>query len=317
MFVKGVELSRRFYREAVEPVVRRGFGAVPHAAARIGGGSEVLGFDTERSADHEWGPRLQLLLAAGDARAPDIHRALSQQLPRTFLGFPTNFAATDTEHVRSMSLTDGPVFHRVDVTDAGSWFTANLGFDPLGEISADTWLTTSPQTLAEVTGGAVFHDDIGDVTQARQRLAWYPDQVWREVMARHWQAIAKKEAFVGRCGEVGDEIGSAVVAARQVRILMRLCLLIFRRYPPYSKWLGSAFAQLPAVGTDIDLMSVLTAATWRERENHLAAAYTKVAELHNSLELTEPLDTATGPYYERPYQVIRGERFAAALRAVV
>ncbi|MFC5105911.1 hypothetical protein [Kibdelosporangium philippinense] len=39
MFVKGLELSRRFYVEAVEPLVRKYL----HTAARIGEGSEVLG----------------------------------------------------------------------------------------------------------------------------------------------------------------------------------------------------------------------------------------------------------------------------------
>ncbi|MGM1065773.1 hypothetical protein [Saccharothrix sp. Mg75] len=69
-FLPGLELSRRFYREAVEPLVREHFGEVPHSAARIGPGSEVLGFDTERSADHERGPRLQLFLDPDDRRAP-------------------------------------------------------------------------------------------------------------------------------------------------------------------------------------------------------------------------------------------------------
>lgn len=35
--------------------------------------------------------------------------------------------------------------------------------------------------------------------------------------------------------------GSAVITARLARDLMRLCLLMDRRYPPYSKWLGTAF----------------------------------------------------------------------------
>ncbi|HWD74857.1 MAG TPA: DUF4037 domain-containing protein, partial [Solirubrobacteraceae bacterium] len=47
----------------------------------------------------------------------------------------------------------------------------------------------------------------------------------------------------GRCAEAGDELGSAVVTARLARDLMRLCLLMRRRYPPYSKWLGTAFAR--------------------------------------------------------------------------
>jgi hypothetical protein len=305
VFVKGLELSRRFYVEAVEPLVREHFGDVPHAAARIGAGSEVLGFDTERSADHEWGPRLQLFV---NREAPEISRMLSERLPKAFHGYPTNFEGGD--RIRSMAHTDGPVYHRVEVTTLQAWFGENLGFDPRREITDELWRTTSTQTLAEVTGGEVFHDGLDELTQARYRLRWYPDHVWREVLALHWRRIAKKEAFVGRCGEVGDEVGSAVVAARQVKLLMRLCLLMHRRYPPYAKWLGSAFAQLPV---DIDFLSVLTATTWHERENHLAVAYTKVAELHNELKLTEPLDPKTGPYYERPFQVLMADRFADAL----
>jgi hypothetical protein len=40
-----------------------------------------------------------------------------------------------------------------------------------------------------------------------------------------------------------DETGSAVTAARLVRDCMRLALLIDRRYAPYQKWLGTAFAR--------------------------------------------------------------------------
>jgi hypothetical protein len=72
----GLELCRLFYAEAVRPLL----GDLPHAAARIGGGSDVLGFDTERSTDHDWGPRLELFLAGG-YRA-DIDEMLAQRLLR-------------------------------------------------------------------------------------------------------------------------------------------------------------------------------------------------------------------------------------------
>nr|WP_309505012.1 hypothetical protein [Streptomyces sp. KM273126] len=61
-FIPGLELSRRFYTEAVRPLLEEVAPATPHSAARIGSGSEVLGYDTARSTDHEWGPRLQLFL---------------------------------------------------------------------------------------------------------------------------------------------------------------------------------------------------------------------------------------------------------------
>ncbi|WP_433261912.1 DUF4037 domain-containing protein [Actinosynnema sp. CS-041913] len=310
MFIPGLELSRRYYAEAVLPVVRSRFGDVPHTAARIGSGSEVLGFDTARSSDHDWGPRLQLFLEPGDERGPAIRDALRDGLPKSFLGYPTHF--TDDGDVGVMAHTDGPVSHRVDVTTLDAWFAGQLGFDPREGIATRDWLATPTQALAETTGGAVFHDGSGGLTAARAKLAWYPDDVWRYVLACQWQRLAQEEAFVGRCGEVGDELGSAIVAARQVRDLVRLCLLMHRRYPPYGKWLGSAFRWLPTELTPV-LTAALAATSWSDRERHLATAYSTVARIHNRLGLTEPLDPATGPYYERPFQVLRAGRFADAL----
>jgi len=57
-FVPGVRLAGEFYAEVVRPLLEAEFPGLPYAAALIGAGSEVLGFDTERSTDHDWGPRL-------------------------------------------------------------------------------------------------------------------------------------------------------------------------------------------------------------------------------------------------------------------
>lgn len=51
-FIPGLELSRRFYWEAVRPVLDDAYPNLSHSAALIGHGSEVLGFDTPMSADH-------------------------------------------------------------------------------------------------------------------------------------------------------------------------------------------------------------------------------------------------------------------------
>ncbi len=45
-FIAGIELSRQFYRKAVRPILDQRFPNLAHAAAHIGGGSDVLGFDT-------------------------------------------------------------------------------------------------------------------------------------------------------------------------------------------------------------------------------------------------------------------------------
>lgn len=317
-FIPGLELSRRFYSEAVRPLLDEAAPGVVHSAARMGSGSEVLGFDTARSADHEWGPRLQIFLNAPEVtlHGPRITALLRERLPKTFHGYPTHFASTGEEGIGVMQATDGPVHHRVQVADPGAWFTAHLGFDPRQGVTTTDWLATPTQRLAEVTAGAVFYDGLGQLAAVRARLDWYPHDLWLYLLACQWQRISQEEAFVGRCGEVGDELGSAVVAARLVRDLMRLCLLMERRYPPYSKWLGSAFARTPqASALTPDLTAALTAADWRTREHHLARAYEWVAAAHNDLGLTAPVDPATRPYHSRPFQVLHAERFTAALRA--
>jgi hypothetical protein len=292
-FVPGLELARRLY-QAMRPVL----GDLPHAAALLGPGSEVLGFDTARSADHDWGPRLQVFLRPGDV---ERHAArIREKVPAAVAGHPT-----------------GPG-GGVVVTDAGTWLGGHLGFDPWQEVGIADWLATPAQRLAEITGGAVFHDGIGELTAARAALAWYPHDLWLHVLACQWRRVSQEEAFAGRCDEVGDGLGAAVVAARLVRDLMRLCLLMDRRYPPYAKWLGSAFARTPdAAGLTPSLTGALAATSGTERERHLVRAYETVAAAHNRLGLTTSVDPATRPYHDRPFQVLHAERFAEALAARV
>ncbi|BCJ28327.1 DUF4037 domain-containing protein [Actinocatenispora sera] len=315
-FVAGLELARGFYREAVRPILDEALPGVRHSAARLGGGSEVLGFDTARSADHEWGPRVQLFVSERDVaeHAERLDAVFATRLPKTFRGYPTHFAAAGENGIGTMQVTDGPVRHRVEVADPHGWFVGQLGFDPAEGVTTADWLAAPTQRLAEATAGAVFHDGLGLLGPARARLDWYPHDVWLHVLACQWQRISQEEAFVGRCGEVGDELGSAVVAARLVRELMRLWLLMARRYPPYSKWLGSAFAATPqADGLAAQLTATLAATDWHTRERHLGDAYETVAAQHNRLGVTAPVDPATRPYHNRPFRVLHADRFVAAL----
>ncbi|MGP3970357.1 DUF4037 domain-containing protein [Streptomyces sp. 6N223] len=324
-FMPGIELSGVLYEEAVRPILREAYPGLRYAAARVGTGSEVLGFDTPRSADHEWGPRLQLFLTAGDhaRHGADIHRLLALRLPKRVRGWPTHFQESDNPLDPSgiMRPTDGPVNHRVGVDDVDGWLARQLGLRSAAaaaEPSVREWLAMPQQRLAEATGGAVFHDGLGTLTAARRRLAWYPEQVWRYLLACQWQRVSQEEAFVGRCAEVGDDIGSAVVAARLVRDLMRLCLLLERRYAPYGKWLGSAFAQLPvAASLTPSLRGALAAVDYRDREAHLCDAYEAVASLQNAAGLISPVDPKRRPYHSRPFLVLHAERFADALARTV
>ncbi|UED84210.1 DUF4037 domain-containing protein [Streptomyces profundus] len=322
-FLPGLRLSRILYEEAVRPLLDKEYQGLRYAAARVGAGSEVLGFDTARSPDHEWGPRLELFLTPEEAaeHGAELRRLFRERLPKEVRGWPTHFHHEDPDDpVGLMRPTDGPVNHRVSVGDVHGWLTEWLGSGAGALVGAGPrdWLAMPQQRLAEVTGGAVFHDGLGTLTEARRRLAWYPDEVWRYLLACQWQRIGQEEAFVGRCAEVGDQLGSAVVAGRLVRDLMRLCLLLGRRYAPYSKWLGSAFGRLPvAERLTPSLLGALGATEYREREAHLCDAYEAVAGLQNEAGLAEWVDPSRRGFHGRPFLVLGADRFARALAAKV
>jgi hypothetical protein len=299
-FTPGAELSGAFYRDAVRPLL----GERPHAAALLGWGSDVLGFDTERSTDHGWGPRL-LIFVEGDPAA--VRRVVDAGLPETFQGWPVRYG------------WDGrPAEHHVGVTTLPEWLVEHLGVDAAQGMSLADWLVTPQQQLLGVVAGAVYADERGELARVRRELAWYPDQVWRWLLACQWRRLAQEEAFVQRTAEVGDELGSAVIAARLARDVMRLALLLERRYVPYGKWLGSAFARLDqADGLARHLEDAVHATALEPREAALAEAYVTIARRHNRAALTEPLDATLRPYHSRPARVLLADRYAEACLATV
>jgi Domain of unknown function (DUF4037) len=301
-FTPGLQLCRLYYQEAVWPVLAEAFPGLAYAAALLGPGSEVLGYDTPLSPDHCWGPRLFLFLdqPTYERLGTQIAGTLAARLPQTFRGWPTDAGPPGQEGIRLHALR--PYFHD------------HLGFDPLGETRPADWLTVPEQALLELTAGEVYHDGLGDLTAARARLAYYPHDVWLYLMAAQWRRIGQQEAFVGRTGDLGDELGSRLIAATIVHDLMRLCFLIERRYAPYSKWFGTAFARLTCGSMLGPLFSgILQADGWQARQARLAEAYAAVVTLHNALGVTPAMTTAVSRFHDRPFLVIHADQIADAL----
>jgi hypothetical protein len=55
--MSGTDVSQAFYERDVAPLLD----GIPHAAGRIGRGSDVLGLDDETSKDHDWGERVTVI----------------------------------------------------------------------------------------------------------------------------------------------------------------------------------------------------------------------------------------------------------------
>jgi len=321
--IPGLTLSERYYWEVVRPILDQSFPRLPHSAALLGPGSEVLGFDTARSTDHHYGLRLILFLNAEDwpGLSAKVDEALRQGLPVQFSGYSTNFTPPNPNDngVRLPQWVEkGPVNHIIEITTVEAFGRRELGIDPFGEFTAQDWLLFEEQRLLTLTRGRVYYDGLGLLGALREKLVYYPQDIWLYLLVAEWQKISQEEAFVGRTGEVGDELGSRLVAARLVQSLMRLGFMMERQYIPYSKWFGTGFSRLAcAPRLTGALQGVLSAATWGQREEYLCQAYTLTAEMHNVLGITPPVETQPSLYHGRPFRVIHGDEIAAKIKAAI
>jgi len=317
-FVPGAELGHRFYTEVVRPLLDEAFPGLPHAAGHIGDGSDVLGHDTAMSRDHDWGPAVILFLRDGEAgRAPAIRGLLDHRLPPSFLGHPTRFDAHPGDPGSDVMTAGGPR-HRVLITTVRAFAQRQLNWDPADPLTAADWLSFPTQQLLSVTAGRVHHDGVGELAALRGRLGWYPPDVWRYLLAAGWTRLGQEEHLMGRAGYAGDELGSALIAGRLARDLMALGFLVERRYPPYPKWYGAAFAELDCAPALSPLLHELVAATtWPERQDAYATAAGRVLRLQNDLGLAAAVDPRPRLFHSRPFWVIDAERAAAALVTAV
>jgi Domain of unknown function (DUF4037) len=283
-------MARCYWSEVVAPLLERQWPVLPYTAARLGGGSDVLGLDDAMSRDHDWGLRLTLLVAAD--RVVGVRNLLERELPATFHGFPTRFATS----------WDPAVVHRVDVLTPESFAARHLGVGLDGPADAVDWLALTGQSVLEVTAGPVFADSDGRISRLREILAWYPRDLWRYTVACDWQRIDQELPFIGRTAQLGDDLGSRLVTARLVRVAMHLGFLLQQRWAPYPKWFGIMFATLPiAARVQTPLGTAMVADTGEDRENALCLALESLLEAQRKAGLPAP-SSVTRPFFDRPFR---------------
>lgn len=313
-FIPGMELAEGYYTEVVGPLLREHYPQLKHAGAFIGGGSDVLGFDTPDSMDHDWGPRCQIFLENGTSRKLEleIRDFLRMNLPFEYRGFSTNFVPKPKEpRVRWLARTDShPVNHLIEVTTPARFAERAIGVDAIEPLTERDWLAISQNRLLEVVAGKVFHDEVG-LRDMRSRVEWYPREVWMFMMGCLWWRFRRWERSMGHSGVVGDDLGAKVLAARVARDIMRLAFMIEKKYSAYSKWFGSTFSQLecaPVLGPQLD--TFLSVESWQARDEAYAKVCETIGGMHNALGLTQVKETAVKQVNRRSFRVLISDNYA-------
>lgn len=190
------------------------------------------------------------------------------------------------------------------------YLNEQLGTADLDNISPFQWLAFSEHRLLSLVSGKFFVDGL-NCSDKIEKIKYYPNEVKLYMIASNWEIIASEQAFVKRCGECGDEIGSQLVCARIAERLMRLCFLYKDTYAPYSKWFGTAFNHL-AIDESIKqtIQAALSANVLSEREDNIVKAQATVADMHNAIGLTDVVDYEIESYFGRDIKVIFADKFA-------
>jgi hypothetical protein len=283
-FIPSLVLSRMLFDEEISQVMANEFPGLKYAAATLGMCSEVLGLDDEVSMDHEWGPRISIFLQDVDKvrYAEDINQIFRKKLPGKFKGVDLKWKkpGVDVQKTKETALYHIYVGTVQDTLD----FYGGIRRLPLQEID---WLKVSEQHLLEFTAGVVYHDDYGELTRARDSLAYYPDNVLKFLLMREWNAVGGDWFPIGRIGPRGDEIGLHIQAAKLAQRFMRIAFMVHRTYFPYKKWFGTQFKQLPpAQVLEPMLLELLGAKSWQQVEEVIGKISAVLLDQQNKLGIS-------------------------------
>ena len=312
-FIKGLELCEGFFNECAKPIIDKYFPHLQYSAGLIGYGSDVLGYDDEVSRDHMWGPRFYMFLSENDIDKKDeIINKFAENLPYEYMGYSVNFTKPDPNDCgvqHPLFINSGKINPLIFIQTFDEFLIDEIGTADLDNISLLDWFAFSEHRLLSLVSGKLFVDKL-NIRKQMDKIKFYPDAVKLYLIASQWEIISSEQAFVKRCGEVNDEIGSQIICARIAERLMRLCFLYKDAYAPYSKWFGTAFNKL-----DIDeniklkINAALKANDLTERENNLVEAQALVANLHNTSRLTDKVEYNIESYFGRNIKVIFADKF--------
>jgi hypothetical protein len=307
-FIKGLKLNEGFYMDVIRPLLDKKYPNLQYSASLIGYGSDVLGFDTKISMDHNWGPRLQLFVNESEL-IDGLNNYFRSELPFQYKNFPVNYTMPNYDNTVNMKYTDKyPVNHLIEISTFEDYLNNRYSIKKISNFQNNDWLNLSDQILLEITSGTVFYDGLSKINNTRKELKFYPLDIWKLRIAVLWNYIWNKEAFIGRSMEINDYIGLKINSLRIVNYLIKILFYLEKRYIPYSKWTGLAFKQL-SIFNDVNniIINIINENIPEKIEGKLCLLYEKVIEKQNKSCELPYIKNKTRDFFNRPYKVIFSE----------
>lgn len=247
--MKGLELSKKFYLEYGAPMLHNEFPELEElvAVGLCGSGSECFGYDDEISKDHDFEPGFCIFIPdeniIDEKTAFELEKAYGR-LPRSFMGY-------------ERSTTSAVGGKRHGVFRAHNFFEDKTG-SPDGVLSLKDWFFVPEQSLAEATNGEVFRDDLGDFTEIRERLSYFPEDVRLKKLAGNLLIMGQAGQYnYKRCISRGETAAAQLSVCEFVKSTKNVVFLLNKKYVPYYKWSFRALRELNALSelhTDLEYL---------------------------------------------------------------
>lgn len=245
--MKGLELSRAFFKEYGQPMIERQFPDYKEkiAAGLVGEGSECLGFDDEISQDHDFGPGFCMWVpeAVYEKVGPHLQTAY-EGLPKEYRGYRREETQQGTGRLGAFSIEQ--FYHKY--TGCGTELKDNM-----------QWFRIPERFLSTVASGAVFCDPLGEFTRVRNQIkAFYPMDVLKKKLAARAAIMAQAGQYnYLRCTKRSDYRAAFLACAEFVKAGLSAVYLLNRQYMPFYKWAFRATESLSLLGSAVSDLSQL------------------------------------------------------------
>ena len=247
--MKGIDLSRAYYEQYGKEMLEKDFPELlPFlAAGLLGSGSECFGYDDEVSRDHDFDPGFCIFIPGEDK----VSRKDAFRLERAYHDLPKEFMGLERPDQQPVGGARRGIIRTED-------FLMEKAGTPDGCLTLSQWMTVPEQLLLEVTNGELFFDSLRQLTEARSRLAFFPEDVMKKKLAGQLLLMGQSGQYnYLRCIRHGEKAAAQLAAVEFVRSSASVLFLLNRRYQPYYKWCFRAMRSLPRLSILAELLEYL------------------------------------------------------------
>lgn len=251
--MKGIELAKEFYNSVGKNLLEQ----FPEYKDRIavgifGGGSECFGFDDEISTDHDLTIGFTMLLTRDD------ERKIGFSLDRAYQNAVKEYSK-NTTHTK-FSVDKFGVFTVEDYLDR------IIGFHTI-PTDWRTWFYTPEYAFSEATNGEIFVDNLGIITNFREKLKTeYPLDVKLKKLSGHLAMMAQTGQYNYYRMQKRKDKGASLCLSEFVNHTLQVLFLLENRFLPYYKWQFKALEQGKFGYLADDLFYLLTAPNDNKKE---------------------------------------------------